>query len=358
MQEWTDLDPGFGSMDDLFDYRSRLSTVSARAEFAADEIDKCFSLLQEEMEGTAAEAAFPVFERDGKLQRRISAASAQVASAISVYADEVALIASAAAVPIADHLDALRRLEVTYMDSSTNPPSDAELKRRSREWDSARADRNSAVSALQALATRRHNADSLLIAAVGEAISSNWSAYDHAPLDNSAYRRAANDEVWELFAEFRDGVGNHRLLLDDDPFVKMLMTSGHVNVVRDAIRRDIESGALVEGDGAYAGRSLGENPWVFLGDGINIGTGGANGNLPESFLGSYNLRYSVVEIAGGEAIVTFTAQNDTTIESFSRNPVFPGQVEPFYGDLVRMQAEGLYQDTSQTIVWTERIPLS
>jgi hypothetical protein len=60
----------------------------------------------------------------------------------------------------------------------------------------------------------------------------------------------------------------------------------------------------------------------------------------------------------GNATVTFTANNDTTIESFTS---IPGSDEhlPWYGPLTDAnEAHGTWDSLHQTIVWTEviRVP--
>jgi hypothetical protein len=70
---------------------------------------------------------------------------------------------------------------------------------------------------------------------------------------------------------------------------------------------------------------------------------------------SYSLDYRVDSFdEHGNAVVTFTVHNTTTIESFARNPL-GGQIPGFYDELTSSQETGMYQPTEQTIMWTETI---
>jgi hypothetical protein len=70
---------------------------------------------------------------------------------------------------------------------------------------------------------------------------------------------------------------------------------------------------------------------------------------------SYSLDYRVDSFdEHGNAVVTFTVHNTTTIESFARNPL-GGQIPGFYDELTISQETGMYQPTEQTIMWTETI---
>jgi hypothetical protein len=356
VDRWTTLDPGRGDLESLLAVRSMLSTVSARTAGASDTVARARVDLANALGGETAEQADIFLGYLRKTDDSLSEVCSGLATAISAYVDTVNSIKPKVAPLLSERLEAIGELNVAYMDDPLNPPPDSELARRTQRWDAARTSFDAATADLNALATLRDAADDAFVAKVGQVLSAAWSdARITGDSVTDDVRDGANNEVWQLFAEFRDGAGNHRLLLDGDPFVELLKTSGHMNDARSRLAELLAGGSLHEGSMGTDGRDLSGQWMTLVGDGANVVTGGSIGNLPETYLGSYSLDYRVDSIdEHGNAVVTFTAHNTTTIESFARNPL-GGQIPGFYDDLKNSQDKGMYQPTEQTIVWTETI---
>jgi hypothetical protein len=176
-----------------------------------------------------------------------------------------------------------------------------------------------------------------------------WSAYPT--------RFGANATVAEIMGQFQSGDGPRtRLFTDGDDFTEWLKASSHITSVRDQLETALADGQLVVGDADSNDRVISGDGFVFMVDGMNAGTGGLIGNLPESFLGSYTLGYEVNSIdEQGNASVTFTINNDTTIDSMTRIPGTDEHV-PLYDVLTEANAEnGTWESVHQTVVWTETI---
>lgn len=80
-------------------------------------------------------------------------------------------------------------------------------------------------------------------------------------------------------------------------------------------------------------------------------------NLPDTFLGSYGIRYYVDEPApDGSVTVTYVIENATTIDSATRIPVLGGHVPGLY-ELLNHERDrgGNFDDQEQMIVWTEKV---
>jgi hypothetical protein len=92
-------------------------------------------------------------------------------------------------------------------------------------------------------------------------------------------------------------------------------------------------------------------------------TGGLTGNLAVTYLGSYNLHYSVTSIddQNGTATVNFQAKNPSTITSALRPPVI-GYTQWWNQNvgtpLNSFFSTGPLSPTVQNFNWTETIPLS
>lgn len=349
-------------MDALLDARSALHTLSSHTADAADSLGCASMTLESALGGETALVARMLLDQAKTTDGTLSEVSGRLSMAIAAYVDSVNAIKRQSAPIICDRDYALHRLAVSFLDDPQNPPADTELARRTRFWDDARKDLHVAEAALDSLALARNDADGTFVAKTGQVLSAAWSdartTRETQAIISRDLRNDANAEVWKLFAEFKDGAGNHRLLLDGDPFVEMLKVSGHLSEVRARLTDLLVAGVLNEGSTAAADRLLGGQLTTFFLDGANILTGGTAGSLPESYLGSYELRYRVDSVEGVNAVVTFTVHNTTSIESFARNPLDPagGQIPGFYDHLKNLRDDrGMYQPTEQTIVWTETI---
>lgn len=111
-----------------------------------------------------------------------------------------------------------------------------------------------------------------------------------------------------------------------------------------------------------------DNWFVLLNDGVNLASSGISGavdtdflrarNLPESFLGSYDLDVFASEPeADGGVQVTYVLNNDTTSDSFTRIPGTGGAHLPVaYPAMIAAEANsGDWASQHQTIAWTEKV---
>lgn len=87
-------------------------------------------------------------------------------------------------------------------------------------------------------------------------------------------------------------------------------------------------------------------------------TFGSTGNLAVTYLGSYNLSWSVVKMNGNEATVLFEVKNSSTIQSGTRPPVLG--YTSFWKNTAGKALDNLFSSgplskTTQQFNWTEKI---
>lgn len=172
----------------------------------------------------------------------------------------------------------------------------------------------------------------------------------------------------DLFKHFRTGDERGAVLTDDDVFVQTLMRSDHIQAVRERVIDDLRSGILAPHKIGTYDRSISDQPWILVNDGINALSSMVTGtlpepvlgyqNLPESFLGSYALEVRVGEYEWDGGIkVTYGINNDTSIDSATRIPGTGGAHVPgLYEAMSTANASsGDWGTHHQTIVWTETV---
>jgi hypothetical protein len=89
-------------------------------------------------------------------------------------------------------------------------------------------------------------------------------------------------------------------------------------------------------------------------------TGGLTGNLAVTYLGSYDLAWSVIKKDGNTAAVLFEITNSSTMQSASRPPIigYWDIWQNTVGSAINNAfSSGAGSKTTQTFVWTEKIPL-
>lgn len=103
---------------------------------------------------------------------------------------------------------------------------------------------------------------------------------------------------------------------------------------------------------------------VLIRDAAVVASGGAQGNLAETFIGSASFDYRVLSQTETSARVEITVRNPTTIDSATRIPLsglgtdYPLHIEPLFRGMWWLNGTaGAYESIGQQIVWIERIAL-
>lgn len=331
MTNWTRFDPGAGDLTACDKAKEWTDAQASDLENAASAVSRILRDLDDIWTGDSA-AAFRARTLEFHTRLVDSEDAMRVAGkGITAYADAVAEIARRAEAP-KHRLDAAE-LILNGMHSEVLFGTDPEgLARRFDAEQQATINAQDAADELARLADARKKADQVLAALLARTASEAWGALDctASPSDKSP-RELANGRVGNLLDDFfsgRDGASG--VVLDpDDPFVAALMHSDHI-----------------------------------VQDGFNVTTSGipssllGGQNLPESFLGSYELEVHAGESQpdGGMA-VTYIINNDTTIDSATRIPGTGGAHLPIIEPaMTSSYAEhGDFSPQHQTIVWTETV---
>jgi RHS repeat-associated protein len=171
---------------------------------------------------------------------------------------------------------------------------------------------------------------------------------------------------WWLGVEWATGTGpRSHYFTDGDPFTQLLQQHSHIQEVRDKVksllpRRCCTCNSTSFGDSSpYNLGGLAGVPKYFR-DYSTLLTGGITGNLAVTYLGSYDLNYSItnVDCCAGSATVTFDAHNSSTIASGLRPPVIG--YTPWWNQFVAAPLNGFLptgpgSKTEQIIRWSETI---
>jgi hypothetical protein len=169
-----------------------------------------------------------------------------------------------------------------------------------------------------------------------------------------------NPNPWQVGWEWLTGNGpRDRAFMDGDMFTKMLQQHEHVDATRSIIKDGLANGKELPGSNPY---SLGGVQGVgkYLKDYSTLATGGTTGNLAVTYLGSYNLKYTItsVDVENRTATVHFSVNNSSTIQSATRPPVigytswWRNNVGNKLNDALK---SGPMSTTTQTFDWTETI---
>lgn len=286
---------------------------------------------------------------------------------ILAYADAVAEIARRAA-PLKHRLEAAE-LILNGVHSEALFGTDPEgLARRFDAEQQATIDAQDAADELARLADERREADRILAGLLARTAAEAWGGLGctATPSDRSP-RELANRRVSELLDDFFSGRDGARgvVLGPDDPFVTALMHSNHINGARVRVLDALRGARLVEGGNPlFYDRVISDNPSVLVQDGFNVITSGipssllGGQNLPESFLGSYELEVHAGESQpDGGVAVTYIINNDTTIDSATRIPGTGGAHVPLVEAAMTSAyaSNGEFAPQYQTIVWTETV---
>lgn len=366
---WTDLDPGVGDIAACTTAKQWTDAQLTDLTNAQTTVSTILRDLDDSWTGdsaTAFRSRLEVFRT-----RLVHSAQAMEAAgkAILAYGDAVAEIARQAEPLKSDLAAAQAALDGIFDDVTFDRYTNDGAGARFTAEQQALKDANAAATALQPLAANRREADLRLATALATTASVAWDAIDGTIDPTTGTKRdATNEQVIDLFEHFRTGDERGEVLTDDDIFVRKLMNSDHIQSVREQALADLRSGELGEQTSKYYDRMISNDVGVLLTDAINIASSGTTGtipneilghqNLPQTFLGSYELEVRVGEPrADGGVEMTYVINNDTSIDSATRIPGTGGSHIPgIYEAISEANARnGAWATHHQTIVWTETV---
>ncbi|MEV8213685.1 hypothetical protein [Leifsonia sp. NPDC077715] len=171
----------------------------------------------------------------------------------------------------------------------------------------------------------------------------------------------ANDSVWEMVQAWVSGEGAREYAFGEhDAFTKVFRKSASARQAMKEMTENIRANGHGPGDGDEL--RFDAKASDLPRDARTIATLGAEGNLPEAFVGSFGYTYTVLGTDPlGNFRVRVHATNVTTVESGTRIPgsgEWPGGPYhlPPYSKLKKLQESGQYADISQEITWVEVVP--
>ena len=162
---------------------------------------------------------------------------------------------------------------------------------------------------------------------------------------------------WDVGVEWLTGTGpKHRDFTDGDVFTEMLKQHEHILSAKASIPNEIREGKVT----GYASYRLNGVQGVgkYVKDYSTLTTLGATGNLAVTFLGSYDLQWNVISMNEDSAVVMFTVENSSTIQSATRPPVigYYRWWQNSVGSWINKVFEnGPMSPKTQTFKWTEQL---
>lgn len=321
MPNWTRFDPGAGDLTACDRAKQRTDTQASDLSDARSAVSAILRDLDDIWTGESADAfRARILEFHDRLEA--SEEAMRIAGkGILAYADAVAEIARRAA-PLKHRLEAAE-LILNGVHSETLFGTDPEgLARRFDAEQQATIDAQDAAGELARLADERREADRILAVLRARTAAEAWGGLDctATPSDRSP-RELANGRAGELLDDFFSGRDGARGVISDNPSV--LVQDGF-NVITSGIPSSLLGGQ----------------------------------NLPESFLGSYELEVHAGESQpDGGVAVTYIINNDTTIDSATRIPGTGGAHVPLVEAAMTSAyaSNGEFAPQYQTIVWAETV---
>lgn len=183
--QWTDMDPGSGSMDSVSALATALNTLSTTLDLSKPDLQKSLGVFEDDWRGKAADAAKARISGFGTQINDYIDAAIAVKKALEIYAETVAEIKTAADEIIQARDAALERIENFKPDSPPIPSSEG--------GGNSTYVIGDAQGQLLVLADQRRTADTELRQAVRAVIALTWdlpsSGYptDRPFWGNSAY---------------------------------------------------------------------------------------------------------------------------------------------------------------------------
>jgi RHS repeat-associated protein len=168
---------------------------------------------------------------------------------------------------------------------------------------------------------------------------------------------------WDVGWEWLSGQGpRHHTFRDGDPFTELLQTHYWIDETRDEIAACLAAGGSTSecsGNNNYDLGGLEGVPKYFQ-DYSNVLTLGHTGNLAVTFLGSYELKYQMLNVDkdAGTAKVLFHVSNESTLASATHPPVlgylefWEKNITPTVNALVQT---GPMSKVTQDFYWAETI---
>jgi hypothetical protein len=165
---------------------------------------------------------------------------------------------------------------------------------------------------------------------------------------------------WDVGVEWLTGQGpRHHDFSEGDPFTELLQEHDHLDEVREEIAKRLREGNYQPGTANYWLGGL-DGMFKYLVDYSTLLTLGKTGNLAVTFLGSYELNYSIVSVNSdnGTAVVLISVDNQSTLASATHPPVI-GYTD-FWLDTIAPMTNNLAQsgpmsEVTQSFWWTETI---
>jgi RHS repeat-associated protein len=199
----------------------------------------------------------------------------------------------------------------------------------------------------------------------GFAGSVNFYTYAHNDPVNFVDQSGLADRSspWQVGWEWLTGTGPRmRVFENGDPFTELLKQHSHMQSVRNQARSQLENCDVTPGEAPYQLSGFQGVPKYFR-DYSTLVTGGLTGNLAVTYLGSYDLNYSLTDInwTTGTATINFGVTNTSSFASATRPPVL-GYTDFWQkyvsGPLNNLFAGGPMSAKEQQFNWSETINFS
>jgi RHS repeat-associated protein len=188
----------------------------------------------------------------------------------------------------------------------------------------------------------------------------NYGNYNgKQPLENSNSESSHTITPFRVGLEWLSGTGErNRIFVNGDVFTELLKEHDFISDYKKILSYLISKGNL-SGTTHYKLSGV-EGIGKYIKDYSTLLTGGLTGNLAVTYLGSYNLTWSVINKDGNTATVLFEIKNSSTMQSASRPPIigYWGIWQNTVGSVINNAfSSGAGSKTTQTFIWTEKIPL-
>ena len=188
----------------------------------------------------------------------------------------------------------------------------------------------------------------------------NFGSYDGInELENSNSVPNKTITPFGVGVEWLTGHGERsRTFVGGDYFTELLRKHDNIASTKKIIAEKIKNGKFHDTElyGLNGIQGVGK----YIKDYSTLLTGGFTGNLAATYLGSYNLDWSVIKIAGNEATVLFEVTNSSTIQSACRPPVL-GYLSIWKNTvgstLNSIFSSGPASKTTQKLIWSEKISI-
>ena len=187
-----------------------------------------------------------------------------------------------------------------------------------------------------------------------------WSTADGVGIMDDIYIGSNEMTPFDVGVEWLTGNGaRHRGFEPGDTFTEMLKQHDHVKeTVSIGIDR-LRNGGKLKDVNSYSLAGF-QGVGKYIGDYSTLATAGQTGNLAVTYLGSYNLNYSItdIDVERRTARIHFTVNNGSSIQSATRPPVIgytkawregPGK---WINDAIQT---GPMSKTTQTIRWSTTV---